>query len=200
MLNRFKASLLAAAFLTTSVAPSFAVGPITTTLNVYPQAPTYSASIISLTPASSATDVFTITGSATKGVYPLSMSCTGVSTAAASQAVQMILRSTANTAGTSTAPTVAQYDSTSSAATATVAAYTANPTVGTQAGIVGVGLMQTLAPASVGNYGVTFTFNQLGAPQALVLRGTNQVLAFSLNGVSAAAGTVLTCNVTWTER
>jgi hypothetical protein len=199
MLNSFRSALLAATILVASAAQSFAVGPISTTISVYPQAPTYSASILTLTPAASSTDVFTITGSATKGVYPISMGCTGVSTAAASQQVQLILRSTANSAGTSTAPTVAQYDSTAAAATATVAAYTANPTVGTQAGIVGAGLLQTVAPASAGVNGITFNFNQITAPQPLVLRGTTQVLSFSLGGVSAAAGTSLTCNVTWTE-
>ena len=203
MLNRLRntvaMSALLAALLLSPLAPALAVGPIQSQLNVYPAAPTYSASILALTPASSATDVFVLGGSATKNIYPLSLTCTGTSTAAASQMVQAILRSTADTSGTSTAPTIASYDSTSAAATATVAAYTANPTTGTSAGIVGVGLMQTLAPASTGIYGVTFTFNQIGAPQGLVLRGVAQQLAFSLNGVSVASGGSLECNVTWTE-
>ncbi len=197
--NKITTAVLAGALFAAPMASAFAVGPSSSVINVYPSAPTYSASILALTPAASATDVFVLTGSATKGVYPLSLTCTGTSTAAASQMVQAILRSTADTSGTSTAPVAATYDSTNPVATATVAAYTANPTVGTSAGIVGVGLMQTLAPASTGTYGVTFTFNQLGAPQPLVLRGATQQLAFSLNGVSVASGGSLECNVTWTE-
>ena len=81
--HRVTLAALAATLLLAPLASAFAVGPISSTINIYPAAPTYSASILALTPASSATDIFVLGGSATKNVYPLSLTCTGTSTAAA---------------------------------------------------------------------------------------------------------------------
>ena len=203
MRNRLRSAVLALAaalVLGTSVAPALAVGPIQSQLTVYPQWNTYSASIVTMTPASSATDFFTITGSATKVVYVRTIGCTGVSTSAAAIAVSATVRSTADTLGTSTAPVVVPLDSTFPAGTAVVAAYTANPTLGTSVGIANVGLMQTLAPASTGVNGLFFNYLQKDGDQPIVLRGAAQQLALNAGAASFASGTALTCTVTWTER
>ena len=70
---------------------------------------TCSAAKIGLVPASSATDVFTITGSATKTVRVTRIEITATTTAATPAALDVLLlkRSTANSGGTSTGrPTI----------------------------------------------------------------------------------------------
>ena len=203
MLNRFRSALLAATIFAASLAPAFAVGPGQSVINVYPQWNTYNATIAALTPVASATDFFTLTGSATKVIYVRAIGCTGTSTTVASLIVSAMVRSTADTLGTSTgSPAAVPLDSSFPAATATVLAYTANPTVGTLVGNVGSGLLQTLAPASANGFpnGLYFNFLQVNGDQPIVLRGTSQVLALNAGGNSFSSGANLTCSVTWTER
>lgn len=156
----------------------------------------YSAGILSLAPAASATDFFTITGSATKTIRVTEFNLQCTETTAGAVAVQIVKRSTANSGGTSTAPTVVPHDSASSAGTATVLAYTANPTTGSLVGLVRATREVWLAPASVANAPRNpFTLYN-GLP--IVLRGTGEVLAINLNGVTVTGGA---CAVwaTWTE-
>lgn len=201
MTNRFLSALLAATFLAAAAVPASAVGPNQTFLQVYPQFQTYSATQAQLTPAASATDFFTITGSATKTVYVKQIGCTGTSTAAASQIITAVKRSTADTLGTSTgSPAVVPLDSLNAAGTATVLAYTANPTTGTAVGSVDTGLLQTLAPASANVNGLFFNYSDVSATQPVVLHGITEVLALNANGASFAAGTSITCKVVWSER
>jgi hypothetical protein len=163
---------------------------------------TYSATITGLAPAASATDFFTLTGSATTTVKVTEASCSGISTANASALVVALLRSTADTAGTSTAPTVVPLDSASPAGTAVAAAYTANPTTGTLIGNIRAAYLttNTLASSTVNNTGVGWRFGETpGAAQEVVLRGAAQQFALNGNGASFTAGASLTCSVTWTE-
>src|SRR5204863_4895248 len=92
------------------------------------QKATYGASITGLVVAASATDIFAITGSATKIVRITRLRISGVRTTGTDTDIQLIKRSTANTGGTSTNPTKVAYDSNDPASTATINAYTANPT------------------------------------------------------------------------
>ena len=200
MLNRFQAALAASLFSVSAIAPAFAVGPIQTTLNTYAQYQTFSATVTGLVPAASATDFFTLTGSATKLVTLKSIGCTGTSTAAASQPIQGIIRSTLDTAGTSTAPAVVSWNTANTASTAVVSAYTANPTLGTTTGGAFSGLLATVAPASTGTNGFYFTTGSTDNIQPITLTGATQQLALNAIGASFAAGTSLTCNVTWMER
>lgn len=162
---------------------------------------TYSATIAALAPAASATDFFTLTGSATKTVWVHAAGCSGISTAAAIANVAALKRSTANLTGTSTAPTAVPYDSTSAAATATVLAYTANPgTLGTLVGIVRGGRLATDAAATgtTAPGAVEWRFGDVWT-QPVVLRGIAQVFAINGNAASFAAGASLTCWVEWSE-
>lgn len=158
---------------------------------------TYSATIKGLVLASSATDFFTITGSASKIVRITNISWTSASTAAAQSAVILLKRSTANSAGTSTTRTAVPHDSTSSSATATVRAYTANPTIGTL-----VGNIKSVRNFSTGTASAApsfFSFNFGDGPfQALVLRGTSEILALNFNGVTVS-GLNFDISITWTE-
>lgn len=155
----------------------------------------YSAAIVSLVPATLATDVFTITGSATKTIRITEMWMQGTETTAGAVTIQLLKRSTANSAGTSTSPTRVPHDSTSPAATATVLAYTANPTTGNLVGIVRATREVVLAPATAANAPrVPFNFNGMD----VVLRGTGEVLALNLNGVTVTGGNFAAW-CTWVE-
>lgn len=162
---------------------------------------TYSISTMALAPAAATTDFLTLTGSATQNVWVISAGCSGVSTANATATIVALKRSTANAAGTSTAPTRVPHDSTDPAATATGLAYTANPTTGTLVGNLRAGKLatNTAATSSTGNSGISWQFGGDGYSQPIVLRGTTQV--FALNGAAGtfSAGTALDCWITWSE-
>lgn len=159
---------------------------------------TYSATAVNIAPASSATDVFTITGTASKTVRVLRIGISGVQTTAGVVNVVLAKRSTADTSGTSAAVTAVPHDSGNAAATATVLSYTANPTTGTLVGNVRAGQMLIPAPASVApNIMTIYDFGNLTG-QCIVLRGTAQVLAVNLNAVTVTGGS-MTYWCEWTE-
>lgn len=157
---------------------------------------TYSASTNNLVPALTPSDIFTITGSASKTIKIHSIQIDATATAAAVIAVFLAKRSTANSAGTSTAPVVVPLDSTSAAGTATVLAYTANPTVGTLVGNIRSEKLLVSTTTSSGETLLINFGNILGSP--IVLRGIAQTLAFNLNAVTLAGGSI-NCFVEWTE-
>lgn len=65
---------------------------------------TYAAAIVGLASVAAATDLFTITGSASKTVRITRVSISGLATSASAIAVPLIKRSAANTGGTATSP------------------------------------------------------------------------------------------------
>ncbi len=160
---------------------------------------TYSATIAGLASAASATDIFTITGSASKTVRITRLEISGQATTAAAVQVALLVRSTANTIGTSTAPTLVPHDSNSAAATAVVKAYTANPTTGSLVGNIRTDYVFLAAPATatVGPDKIFLDFG-IRPSQALVLRGITQVLAINLNGVTVTGG-AWDVNIEFTE-
>lgn len=160
---------------------------------------TYSAATALFTPAATATDIFTITGSSTKVIRVLNIIISATITTAASNNIFLIKRSTANTAGTFTAATKVPHDSLSAAATATVQHYTANPTaLGTTVG--NVRTYRGIIPASataVSNPIVEWEFGTRPA-QGIVLRGTGEQLVVNLNAVTFTGGSI-SISVEWTE-
>lgn len=168
---------------------------------------TYSAAKVGLVPAASATDIFTITGSATKTIRVTHIEITATTTSATPAALDVLLlkRSTADTGGTSTgSPTPVPHDSANAAVSATVLAYTANPTTGTLVGtaIRNQKFFQTLATYTATDFpakdSLTWDFgNRPG--QAIVLRGIGDVLAINLNGVTATATASFNIALEWTE-
>lgn len=195
--KRLFTSALAAALALGITTPAFAQaqGPVYTTPV---QQITYRAAVLALAPASSATDFFTITGSATKQVRVKRIACNGISTAAATAIVQVVKRSTANSAGTATTPTKVPLNTAAGiAATGVVRAYTANPTLGTAVGTIAVAELttNTVATSAFNNSGVVFDFRD----QWVVLNGTAQVLALNGNAASFTSGAALNCEVEWSE-
>jgi hypothetical protein len=141
-------------------------------------------------PVTGATDLVTIIGSATKLVKLIRIIFSGtILTTAINGSVSIVKRSTADTAGTSTAPTIIPLDSNNAAATAVLAAYTANPTLGTTVGTIWQS-KYLYQPAATGIPTVlTIDFNQMA--QTGTLRGVAQQLALNLNAVAfASAGSV----------
>lgn len=164
---------------------------------------TYHATTGSLTPAASATDFFTIYGSATKTIAVNHIECGGQSTSSGSKPIQLAVRTTANTGGTTQAPSLANSDQNDPLTpTATVLAYTANPTaLGTLNGYIRHGVLNLPAAAAIGTPPLSWDFG----PQSrnfgkdIILRGVNQGL--TVNGISATfpAGSTVYCSVEWTE-
>ena len=153
----------------------------------------YSAAVANLTSANATTDLFTIQGSATKTVSIERVEIYATGSVAQVRTVLLIKRSTANTGGTSTSPTAVPHDSNNTAATATVFAYTANPTVGTSAGNVRTGLLLANTTAAAGSP-LVWAFED----QPIVLHGTAQELSVNLNGVTTTGGS-FDIAVQWTE-
>lgn len=159
---------------------------------------TYSAcSTQDFVAANLATDIFTITGSATTTVRILKMGITILRQSTAYNNIVLLKRSTANSGGTSAAATAVSHDSADAAATATVLTYTANPTTGTL-----VGNMRNVdwyTPASNGVSQTLLEWDFSDIPEkSPVLRGTGELLAFNLAGVTINGNTI-NCYVEWTE-
>lgn len=161
---------------------------------------TYSAAIMGLVPAASTTDFFSITGSATEIIRIKRVSCSGISTASGTNPVQGVVRSTADTTGTFTSPTVVPTDSNSPAGTATVHAYTVNPSaLGTLVGAVITGVIPTtVAATAAGASAMVWTFGDHN-DQEPTLRGVAQTFALNGNAASFVSGATLSCDVSWTE-
>lgn len=159
---------------------------------------TYSAIALGIVSVASATDIFTITGSGTKTVEILEIRISGTQATAGTVNVQLLKRSTANSSGTSSSPTRVPHDSNDSAATATILAYTANPTLGTLVGGVQVAKVFVPATASVTIPTEEIWFYDGKGGKPLTLRGTGEVIAINLNGITVTTGN-FDCFIKWLE-
>lgn len=163
---------------------------------------TYSASATNFVTAVSATDIFTITGSATKIIKITAITATGTTTAGGGilLGLSLVKRSTNNTGGTSVIATNVAHDSTQAAATVTVRHYTANPTLGTTVGNLRSIRMVVPAASAQGNGSGGFAVWDFGIRPAkpIYLRGTAEQLCISMNGTSVT-GPVFAAFVEWTE-
>ena len=180
-------------------APVVIASDQTVKVSITPSPPiTYTASATAVASAALATDIFTITGSATKTISINRIDINGVQTTAGQASILLIKRSTADTGGTPTAITKVPLDSLSTASSATVLAYTANPTVGTAIGTLSsTRIFLPGATTASDAQGMSIPYGGLGGQQ-LTLRGISQVLAVNLNGATVAGGS-LNINIEWTE-
>jgi hypothetical protein len=161
------------------------------------QPSTYGTSITAFTPIPSATDIFTITGSATKTIKIKHISLNATQTTAGVIGILLIKRSTANSGGTSTILTNVSYDSLNPASTATVRTYSTNPTLGTAVGTIH---SEKLFISTTTNQPDELTFNYVTTSnmQEISLRGTGEVLSINLNTTTVAGGS-FNIDITWTE-
>ena len=170
---------------------------------------TYSAVFIGLAPAASTTDLVCIAGSTSKTIRLQSLQISGSSGTTLSLPVTLLRRVSVNTGGTAAsttanpANTISKRDVGSPTATATLIAYTANPTIvdTSPTYIDSAQLAVSLTTmATVGNI-VRFDFakdseNFLQAPT--ITQGVTGQICLNLNATSLASG-LLTGSITWTE-
>lgn len=157
----------------------------------------YSASIANVTVAALPTDVFTITGSGTKTIRLTHVRISGTETTGAVRNFELVKRSTANSAGTSTTITAVPHDSNSAAATSTVRSYTANPTLGTLVGVMRADAWAIPATNLSGQNSV-LTWDFGINSQEVILRGTSEVAAINFEGTTMA-GNSMSFTLMWDE-
>lgn len=168
--------------------------------------PTYIATSVSLVPAASATDIFCISGSATKTISIRQITIAGTAGTAITTPFLIYQRSALDTAGTAATglalPVPAPLSPIDPAATAVLTAYTANPSVAATPILLDallVDLPVTTAAgggvAVVNNYGTQVDFLNKGID---IPKNTTLQDCVNLNGVSVSSG-VLIIGIQWQE-
>ena len=159
----------------------------------------YSTGAAGYTGYTSPTDIFSITGSATKTIKVINVRVSGFATADNHVEIALVKRSVANTGGTPTTITPTPWDSLFSAATATVVTYAAAPTLGALVGNVCACQVEIPAKSGVGGSILEWQFNRNGVTP-IVLRGTNEMLALNLSAVTLPSGAELNITIEWVEQ
>jgi hypothetical protein len=158
--------------------------------------PTYCVAVTAVTPAATPTDVVVLPGSASKIVKIRRIIIGGIAGTAGTMIVNFVRRSTAATGGTATTPTPTKFDSADPAATAVLQQFSANPTVGTSAGIVYANrIFLNLTTALNDRIVQDFVY---GA-EPHVLRGTGEFFAINFAGATVPASGVIDYAIYWTE-
>lgn len=169
-----------------------------------PTVDTYGATGIGIVPASSATDIACITGSATKVVRVQAIRVSGSAGTLVNVPVVITKHATANTGGTAALTTALPvpytFDTTDAAVSATTTAYTANPTIADVApGLIDAGVLVLSATGTLaGNTGTLFDWSGRNFHEAPTLRGVAQQVCVNLNGTSPSSGLV-NVSFRWTE-
>lgn len=149
------------------------------------------------------TDLFCLSGSASKTVYVTMFGQAGNATAATLETTYFIKRSAANTGGTSTTPTPVSIDSTNAAATAVMTVYTAAPSLGTAVGTLAIVTFNFAALTAPGTFSNIYTFATTEGlntyQQPITLRGTSESLCANFNGAAWPLGGTDLITVEWTE-
>lgn len=194
---------------------TLALGPVPLRAQISPPTgavaapPTYFASTVQsnngIAMAATATDFFCIQGSGTKTVLITSVVGTfQTSTAALKGSYALLLRSSANSGGSTTALTAQPNDTNNAAATASAFVYTANPAaLGTLAAtvasdVIGTQSTQTNIPQGPW-YLLTIGWGTTRGTQPLTLRGTAQELCFNAFAGNPAS-TFFQVRVEWYEQ
>lgn len=156
---------------------------------------TYSATH-NITVAASATDIAWFPGNGTTTVQVTKIRISGIQTTTGTPEVLLILRSTANSGGTSTSFSVGRHEQADAANSSTPIGYTVNPTPGTSAGTIRRQYLPVGSAASALSGEVVFELGENGKP--ITLSGTTQGLAVNLNGVTVTGG-VFNIAIEWIE-
>lgn len=154
--------------------------------------------------AATPTDIFQITGSASKTIVindlyaNLFFAGTGATTP---YVINVIKRSTLTSGGASAAPSIVPVNSSFGAPTAVAAQYTANPTLGAAIGTVFIAGQYQLNAA---DYGLQTSNDILLAPAAagfspIVLNGAAESLCINMGGQTFADAVQAIINISWSE-
>lgn len=165
------------------------------------QKPTYSYATSGFTVASTPSDILTIAGSASVTARIKRIAISGTSTAPGTMVFALTRRSTANSGGTSTSPTILKHDISSPAAASVVQLYTANTTtLGTTTGIVHNARVLTASTVGVTTSGrsVVWDFTNRNE-EALVLRGAADIIAINGGGATVPGSGSFDFDILWTE-
>jgi hypothetical protein len=161
---------------------------------------TYGAAVTNLVSPGSATDIFELRNPAGSGkvIYIKHLSLSGTATNQTNANLLLIKRTTLNTGGTSTAPTVGKYDSANPAAAGVVLAYTANPSA------LGAGVALHSEKVYLGTTNVNAVNSDLweeattsNNAQDITLH-PGEALCINLNATTIAGG-VFNIDAVWTE-
>lgn len=153
-----------------------------------------------VTPAATATDIFTISGSATKTIRINYIQITADATAASVIDFYIYKRAAANTGGTATHPAIGKNDSLDADPTAVVTLYSANPSALGAGVLISADHYALPAAATTGYPGAPW-FEEFGIrnDKSLILHNAAEMLAFSFNGQTIPAGCKVFITVAWTE-
>jgi hypothetical protein len=166
------------------------------------QKKTYICSPNSWTIPATPTDMFTLTGSATKTVRVLKLFFTALQTTLGFNIFLLVKRSTADSAGTFVADTAVPLDSSDAAATASVGHWTANPTLGSLIGNIEVERVITKSTTAVdgSEAGLHYVMFESGIDVApITLRGAAEGLHLNFAGAALPTGLVIYPTIMWTE-
>lgn len=168
--------------------------------------PTYTATSIGLVPASSATDIFCISPGATKTIALRRLTIGGVAGTAITTPFLLYERSALGTSGTAAtglaAPVPVPLLPSDPASTATLIAYTANPTVAATPLLMDALLVDLPVTTAAG--GTSAVTKQWGSSVDFFDKGIDLTkastlqLCVNLNGVSVSSG-VLAITAEWQE-
>lgn len=187
---------------------TFVGGIGTRTIDTAPAVvPTYSTGISNVVPAASATDFLTVTPTASSPTIRIRhVDCSGNANVAGLATFNGIIRTTADTGGTSVNVTPTPFDVTEDlSSSAQISNFSANPTVGNPAG-GGTPVVETYVAVPLSTAStlpqplINWDFGIRPDEQPIILRGTSQQFAINGNGASFPSGTKLNCNVKWTEQ
>jgi len=159
---------------------------------------TYSAVNNPIASAALATDIAILFGSPTKIIRLTRLQVYMTRTTAGVGDISFVKRTSRNTAGTQIAMSKVRYDSGAATSTATAAYYSANPTVGTQEGVIRI--YRGIIPAAatlINNPIINWEWGN-GSSSALILNNEFEGFAVNLGGVTFAGGTFSVC-FEWTE-
>lgn len=169
---------------------------------------TYAAVSVALVAAATPTDLFCITGSASKTIRVNDIRMSGTVTTAVNVPVTVLLRQIADTGGTAAsttanpANTIGKMDSTFGAATATLISYTANPTINDTSPTYLRTQTLPLVAATGAVPPLPFDFSLYSGVNAQIptLRGAAQQLCVNLNATSVTlTGNSIQMDIQWTE-
>lgn len=204
---KLKSALLAGLLLATPAAAQVNVVPQVGQINSIIRNPTYTASAVGLVPAASATDIFCLNSSATKFISVRRITIGGTAGTAITTPFLVNRNASRDTSGTAATglalPVPVPNDPSDPAATATLTAYTANPTVNDAAPSL-LESMLTDLPVTTAAGGAIETTRTYGTSIDMFAKGLNmakssaQQICINLNGVSVSSG-VLSINIEWQE-
>lgn len=167
---------------------------------------TYSASSVGLVPAASATDLFCISAGSSRNISIKQIKIAGTAGTAVTTPFLIYRRSalaTGGTAATSLAlPVAVPLNPANPASSATLTAYTANPTVASSPILLDSSVVDLpVTTAAGGDITRTLAYGEgvsWFAHGMTIPKGTTQQICVNLNGVSVSFG-VLNITMMWTE-